>query len=86
LDAFMFEIADPFEATSRPWTESPVRVPTEVMLGWAAVTTDWAVATVPTMEEAGTSMRLAPEPEKVPANTVPVTERLVSVPTDVMFG
>ena len=82
----MFEIADPFDATRRPWTESPVSVPTEVMFGWAEVTTDWAVATVPSIDDAGTFVRLAPDPEKVPANTVPITERLVSVPTEVMFG
>ena len=84
--AFMFEIAEPFEAVSNPWMASPVRVPTDVMFGCAEVTTDWAVATVPSIEEAGIFTRLAPDPENVPANTVPTTERLVRVPTEVMFG
>jgi hypothetical protein len=86
FSAFMFEIADPFDATSNPWTVSPVSVPTDVIFGCAAVTTDCAVATVPEIEEAGTFVRLAPDPENVPANTVPVTERLVSVPTEVILG
>ena len=33
FDAFMFEIADPFEATKRPWTDSPVSVPTDTIFG-----------------------------------------------------
>jgi hypothetical protein len=46
---FKFEIADPFEMIARPDTVSPVRVPTEVMLGCDATVTDRAVATVPTI-------------------------------------
>jgi hypothetical protein len=56
------------------------------MFGWAAATTDCAVRTVPEMELAGTFVRLDPDPEKVPAETVPVTARLERVPTEVMFG
>ena len=33
LLAFMFEIADPFDAVSNPWTTSPVSVPTDVIFG-----------------------------------------------------
>jgi hypothetical protein len=30
---FKFEIAEPFEMIAKPWTLSPVMVPTEVMFG-----------------------------------------------------
>ena len=86
FDAFIFEIPEPFEAMSNPWTVSPVRVPTLVMFDCAAAVTLWAVLTVPTMAEAGTPVRLAPDPANVPAATVPTTSRLVNVPTEVMFG
>ena len=32
FEEFRFEIAEPFEAMSNPFTDKPVRVPTEVML------------------------------------------------------
>jgi len=48
---FMFEIAEPFPEIKFelkiPETVRLVRVPTEVMLGWAGWTTELAVATVP---------------------------------------
>jgi hypothetical protein len=46
FDPFMFEIAEPCEAMSKPLTVKPVRVPTEVMLGWDGWTTELAVITV----------------------------------------
>jgi hypothetical protein len=46
---FKFEIAEPFEMTARPDTARLVNVPTEVMFGWEAMVTDWAVPTVPTI-------------------------------------
>ena len=33
FEEFKFEIPDPFEAMSNPWTLSPVSVPTDVMFG-----------------------------------------------------
>ena len=51
LDEFMFEIAEPFVTTSNPLTVRPVRVPTDVMLGWAGWETTRATlafATFPT--------------------------------------
>ena len=48
LLAFKFEIAEPFEATRRPCTLSPVSIPIDVMFDWAGFVTDWAVPTVPT--------------------------------------
>lgn len=33
LEEFIFEIPDPLETTSNPFTVRPVRVPTDVMLG-----------------------------------------------------
>jgi hypothetical protein len=33
FDALRFEIPEPFDATSNPEIERPVKVPTEVMLG-----------------------------------------------------
>ena len=49
FEEFRFEIAEPLEAMSNPWTERPVRVPTDVMLVWAGCTTELAVATVSMM-------------------------------------
>ena len=37
FEEFRFEIAEPLEATRRPLIVRPVRVPTEVMFGWALV-------------------------------------------------
>jgi hypothetical protein len=45
-----FEIAEPLETIKRPWTVRPVKVPTEVMLGWEGLVTTpatLAVATFP---------------------------------------
>ena len=49
LPPFMFEIAEPLEAMSNPDTVRPVKVPTEVMLGWDDWTTELAVITVSTI-------------------------------------
>jgi len=46
---FMFEIPEPLDATSNPWTLRPVKVPTDVMLGWDGWTTELAVMTVSEM-------------------------------------
>ena len=72
-----------------PVTERLVRVPTEVMFGCAASDTTWATValwTVPVTLVPGTPVSPDPDPEKVPAETVPETARDVRVPTEVMFG
>ena len=74
------------ETTSNPFTVRPVRVPTDVMFGCAGWTTELAVATVPVIELGWMSVIPAPSPTNVPAPTVPVTVKFVSVPTDVIFG
>jgi len=54
FEEFRFEIAEPFEATSNPFTVKPVRVPTDVMLGWEGFVTleaTLAAATFPTKFE-----------------------------------
>ena len=54
FEEFRFEIAEPLEAVSKPFTVKPVRVPTEVMLGWEGFVTleaTLAAATFPTKFE-----------------------------------
>ena len=46
FEALMLESPDAFVATSKPFTVRLVRVPTDVMLGWAGCTTELAVDTV----------------------------------------
>ena len=77
----MFDIPDPLEAMSRPETVRPVRVPTLVILGWAAVITLCAVGTVETFEPL---MFDIPDPLEAMSN--PETLSPVSVPMDVMLG
>jgi hypothetical protein len=54
LAPFMFEIAEPFPEIKFelkiPETVRLVKVPTDVILGWAGWTTELAVATVPVIE------------------------------------
>jgi hypothetical protein len=61
--AVRFAIPEPFEQLRSPWTVSPVKVPKDVTLGWAACETTsamFACATFPVMEAA---VKLAmPEP------------------------
>jgi len=49
FDELRFEIPEPLAAMRSPATVRPVKVPTEVMLGWAGWTTELAVATVSMM-------------------------------------
>ena len=86
FDAFKLEIADPFEMIASPWTLSPVRVPTDVMFGWAVFVTVWAVPTVPMTFDAFKLDRAYPFPVYAFAFRVPATDSDVSCPTDVMFG
>ena len=85
FDEFRFEIPDPLETMSKPWTFRPVRVPTEVILGWDAWDTTratLALATFPTRFE---EFRFEiPDPFEAISN--PWTFRPVKVPTDVMLG
>ena len=85
FDELMFEIPDPFEATSNPCMFRPVKVPTEVMFGWAAWTTELAVATVPMMAFEWIPKRPWPSPEIVPAMRDPMTLKVVRVPREVML-
>ena len=82
-----------------PVTASEVRVPTEVMFGCAAVVTVPAVvaavalATVPVTFAPAIALSPLPLPVKTPVLAVmfaavmlPLTPKLVNVPTDVMLG
>ena len=63
FDEFMFEIPDPLEATSNPWIVRPDRIPTEVILGWAAWDTTratLALATLPMRFEELRAYRAVP--------------------------
>ena len=80
----MFDIPEALEAMSKPETVSPVSVPTDVMLGWAAWDTTRATlefATLPTRFEE--LMFEIPEPFE--AISKPETVSPVSVPTLVIF-
>jgi hypothetical protein len=77
----MFEIPDPFDAIKRPWTLRPVKVPTDVILVWAAAVTLCAVGTVETFAP---FMFEIPNPFETIKR--PWMFKPVSVPTDVMFG
>ena len=68
-----------------PITVKFVRVPTEVMLGWAADVTLWAVPTVLTTFAPFMFEIPEPFPESKFACKIPETVRLVRVPTDVML-
>ena len=85
FEPLMFEIPEPFEATKRPCTFRPVRVPTLVMLGWEAPVTlkaKLALATLPTKFD---EFRFE-IPEPLEATKRPWMFRPVSVPTLVMLG
>lgn len=87
FEEFKFEIPEPFEATSKPWTLRPVSVPTLVMFGWAAwVTTREPPGIGPTTFEPV----IFESPEAFPtwrlAERIPATVSPVSVPTLVMLG
>jgi hypothetical protein len=81
FEPFMFEIPEPLEATSNPWIVSPVKVPTDVMLVWAATVTLKAVGTVETLEPF--MFEIA---EPLEATKRPWTFRPVKVPTLVTLG
>ena len=81
LAPLMFEIPEPFDAMSNPWTVRPVRVPTDVIFACAAAVTLWAVPTVLTLAPL---MFEIPEPFEATSN--PLTVKPDRVPTDVMLG
>ena len=58
-----------------PDTLSNVKLPRLVTLGWAGV-----------VNEPVSILKSAVAPDTLPVVTFPVTARVVSVPTDVMFG
>jgi hypothetical protein len=65
----MFEIPEPSEAMSNPWTVNDVRVPTDVMLGCAGFVTleaTLAAATFPTKLDE--FMFEIPEPSEAMSN------------------
>ena len=94
FEEFRFEIPEPLEATSNPWTVRPVRVPTDVILDCAASVTLMATladATLPTRFEE--FIFEIPEPFPVIRLAtiefrfeIPETFRVVNVPTDVILG
>ena len=81
LAPLMFEIPEPFDAMSNPWTVRPVRVPTDVIFACAAAVTLWAVPTVLTLAPL---MFEIPEPFEATSN--PLTVKPDRVPTDVMLS
>ena len=94
FEEFMFEIAEPFEATSKPLTVKLVNVPTDVMFGcegFVTLVATLAAATLPTRLEEFMFEIPEPLPLMRPLTSefrfeIPETLRLVRVPTEVMFG
>jgi hypothetical protein len=85
FEELMFEIAEPLEAMSNPLIVRPVRVPTDVMLGWAGFVTlvaTLAAATLPTRFEELT----LDNPDALEAMSNPATVRALRTPTDVILG
>ena len=85
FDEFKFEIAEPLEATKRPLIVRPVKVPTDVMLGWEGFVTleaTLAAATLPTRFDEF-RFEIA---EPLEATKRPLIVRPVKVPTDMIFG
>ena len=85
LEEFMFEIAEPLEATSNPFTVKPVRVPTDVMLGCEGFVTLEATLAAATFPTKLLEFRFE-IPEPLEATSNPFTVKPVRVPTEVMFG
>jgi hypothetical protein len=84
FEEFRFEIAEPLEAMSNPLIVRPVKVPTEVMLGWEGFVTlvaTLAAATLPTRFEELT----LDNPDALEAMSNPLIVRPVKVPTLVIF-
>jgi hypothetical protein len=69
-----------------PTTDRLDSVPTDVILGWAAPVTLWAVPTVLTTLAPFMFEIPEPFPENKFACKIPETVRLVRAPTDVMLG
>jgi hypothetical protein len=80
-----FEIAEPLETIKRPWTVRPVKVPTEVMLGWEGLLTTPATLAAATFPTKLLELRFE---IAEPLETIkrPWTVRPVKVPTEVMLG
>ena len=79
FEEFRFEIAEPLETTSNPATVRPVKVPTEVMLGWAGFVTleaTLAASTFPTKFE---ELRLL-RPDALPMYRLAKTEFRFEIP------
>jgi hypothetical protein len=93
FEEFRFEIAEPFPESKFvckiPETVRLVKVPTEVMLGWAGFVTLEATLdaeTFPTRFEEFRFEIAEPFPESKFVCKIPETVRLVKVPTEVMLG
>jgi hypothetical protein len=93
LEEFRFEIPEPFPVR-RPACRIPeipreVKVPTEVMLGWAGWVTTRAVLALATFPTKLLELRFE-IPEPFPVNKlefkIPETTREVKVPSDVTLG
>ena len=52
----------------------------------AAVSADVALATIPVMLPPGIAVRPAPDPLNLPAVTLPLTDKAVNIPTEVMLA
>jgi hypothetical protein len=79
------EFAQTFPVVTELLTTRLLRVPTLVIFGWAAFKTESAKGTSPITFEALILERAYPFPLNAPATSTPDTERLVSVPTLVIF-
>ena len=79
FEEFRFEIAEPFEATINPFTVNPVRVPTDVMLGWAGFVTLEATLAASTFPIKFAELRFE-RPEPLPMYRLAKTEFRFEIP------
>jgi hypothetical protein len=79
LEEFRFEIPEPLEATSNPFTVNPVRVPTDVMLGWEGFVTLEAMLAASTFPTKFEELRFE-RPRPLPMYRLAVTEFRFEIP------
>ena len=85
FDEFMFEIPDPLETMSKPWTFRPVKVPTDVILGWAAWDTTRATLAFATFPKRFDEFMFE-IPDPLEATSNPWIVRPDRIPTEVILG
>jgi hypothetical protein len=82
---FRFEIAEPLEATSNPFTVREFRIPKLVILGWAGWVTTRAVLALATLPTRFEEFRFEIA-EPLEATSNPFTVREFRIPKLVMLG